>query len=177
MSVKFPLFPFLSFHSNRIIAFMLSDFNCQILCTDNPGFLFDSSSSNNLDLKKKLIEDIELLGSLGFHNLICQIHYDPNRDVLYYTKKKIKDLELHLKKTTARCLSGKFRIHAVPVTYLSEDTPYIKHLDKLVLRGTNYIFLELPMGQFPDKLAVSINKLLYDNLHSKCGTLSAPQNF
>lgn len=140
---------------------MLSDFNCQILDTQKFKPLFNSAG-DCIDQNESLIKDIELLGSLGFHRLICQVPYDPNSDVLYYTFRKIRFIEKHLKQITSRKISGRFQVSAFPVTYLNKDTPYLRDLNKILVPNTNYLFLELPWGHFPDSLAVSINKLLYE---------------
>ena len=139
---------------------MLTDFNCKILSTDNKRFS-PSDSLISLSSNDTLIDDIELLGSLGFHRLVCQIFFDQDKDILYYVKRKSKSLEQSFKKLTSRKLSGKYSFHCVIVTYLTEDTPFLKDLHSLVLKGTNYIFLELPWGSFPDRLHITINKLLY----------------
>lgn len=145
-----------------IEIFMLSDFNCKILNLEkNKSNYFDPYHSADIEWEKKFIEDVELLGALGFHNLVCQIPYDSDADILYYTNKRIKYIEHQLKSATSRKLSAKFKMVAVPVVYLTDETPILKYLDKLVLRSTNYIFLELPFGHFPDSLAVAINKILY----------------
>ena len=141
---------------------MLSDFNCEILNIEKYITNFsDQRQFTDVEWEKKFIEDIELLGSLGFHNLVYQIPFDPDADILYYTNKRIKYIEHQLKSATSRKLSAKFKMIAVPVVYLTDETPFLKRLDKLILRSTNYIFLELPFGHFPDSLAVAINKILY----------------
>ena len=139
---------------------MYTDFNCKILTTDNKRFSPDDSLISLTDCDTSL-DDIKLLGSLGFHRLVAQLHFNQDKDILRYVKIKARSIEQNLKKLTSRKLSGKFSFHAVIVTYLTEDTPFLEDIDSLILKDTNYIFLELPWGHFPDKLHITINKLLY----------------
>ena len=139
---------------------MLTDFNCNILNIDRHRAI-SACAPSAASLNENLIRDIELLGSLGFHKLIYQIHFDSNKDILFYIKKKAKSIEQEIKKISSRQLSAKFSFHSVIVTYLTEETPFLKDLNSLIVPKTNYIFLELPFGNFPDKLFVTINKLLY----------------
>lgn len=142
---------------------MLSDFNCQILNIEKRNNFVSDSLYSDFEQEKRFLCDIERLGSLGFHRLIYQVPYDPDRDILSHLNKKIKTVEQSLRKITSRRLSAKFIMRAVLVTYLTDETPYLKNIEKTIVPESNYIFLELPWGHFPDKTAVTINKLLYSN--------------
>ena len=138
---------------------MLSDYNCKILNIDR----FKLHLGDEIVLKnefQKMIDDINLLGSLGFHKLVCQTrynHYIPTSNV----KQSILALKRRIQKEVAHRLSGKFNISVVPTICLSSDTPYIKNLRALTLPKTNYIFLELPFSEMSEHMHTAINKILY----------------
>ncbi len=143
---------------------MLSDYNCRILdIIDRRAFVSSSDSKLSPQSEELLIDNINKLGALGFHKLICPIRHEMRLRVPLRTKRMTKELELKIKQITSRRLSGKFKIQVVPVTDLTVDTPYLKDLKYLIVPKTNYIFLELPFGQFPEELAATINKILYVN--------------
>ena len=138
---------------------MLSDYNCKILNIDRYKlYLGDDSLLKNEFTK--MVEDINILGSLGFHKLVCQIPYNTSVSPSY-AKKHVASLKRRILKESTHRLSAKFNISVVATVYLSEDAPYVKGLDSLTLPKTNYIFLELPFSDSSGYIPSSINKILY----------------
>ncbi len=138
---------------------MLSDYNCRILNIDR----YKLHLGDNDVLKnefQKIIDDINILGSLGFHKLVCQVKYNVLNSSLN-TKKSVTSLKRLIKKETSHHLVGKFNISVVPTVYLAEDTPYIKDLKALTVTKSNYIFIELPFSVPSEYVPQAINKILY----------------
>ena len=138
---------------------MLSDYNCKILNIDRYKFHLGDDSVLKNEIQKMIV-DINTLGSLGFHKLVCQIPYK-NSTTPSNAKKYITLLKRRIHKEIAHRLSGKFNISLVPTVYLSQDTPYVKNLKALTIPKTNYIFLELPFSDMPEYVPGAINKILY----------------
>ena len=138
---------------------MLSDYNCRILNIDRYKLYLGDESALKAEFQK-IIDDVNILGSLGFHKLVCQVKHN-FLSPASSTKKYIASLKRLIRKETAHRLEGKFNIHVVPSVYLSEDTPYIKDIKNLTAPKTNYIFLELPFANMPEYIPQAINKILY----------------
>lgn len=139
---------------------MLSDFNCKILDIDRYKFYLGDESTLSIEAQK-LINDINILGSCGFHKLILQIKADPFLPPYAYKNSALKIIQ-RVNKETFHKLSGKFSIYTVPVLYLTEETPFAKDLEKFTAFKSNYIFFELPHADLiSDQLFISINHLLY----------------
>ena len=138
---------------------MLSDYNCKILNIDRYKFHLGDDSVLKNEFQK-MIDDINSLGSLGFHKLVCQIPYNSSLNPSN-SKKHISLLKRRIHKELAHRLFGKFNISAISVLYLSEDAPYINNIKSLTIPKTNYIFLELPFSDMPEYVPVAINKILY----------------
>ena len=138
---------------------MLSDYNCKILNINRYKLHLGDDSLLKNEFQK-MIDDINLLGSLGFHKLVCQIRYS-NSVSTSIAKQSILSLKRRIRKEVAHRLSGKFNISVVPTVCLSVDTPYIKNIKALTVPRTNYIFLELPLPDMPEYLPGVINKILY----------------
>lgn len=138
---------------------MLSDYNCRILNIDRYKLHLGDDSILKNEFQK-MIDDINILGSLGFHKLVCQVKYNFFSSASD-TNKSITSLKHLIKKETAHRLLGKFNISVVPTVYLAEDTPYIKDLKALTVPKTNYIFIELPFSDTSEYVPQAINKILY----------------
>lgn len=139
---------------------MLTDFNCKILDINRYKFYLGDKSVLSIEAQR-LVDDINILGACGFHNLIHQIKADPTSPFHVYKKAASKIIQ-YVKKETAHKLTGKFSVQAVPVIYLTEETPFIKTLDNFTAFKSNYIFLELPyIDKLSDQLFVALNHLLY----------------
>ena len=140
---------------------MLSDYNCKILNIDRYKLHLGDEAVLKNEFQN-MINDINTLGALGFHKLVCQIKYN---DAVSPSsaKKDILSLSRRIHKELSHRLSGKFNISIVPSVYLSENIPYVKDIDHLTVSKTNYIFLELPFPEMPDYIPGAINKILYAN--------------
>ena len=127
---------------------MLSDYNCKILNIDRYKLHLGDEAVLKNEFQN-MINDINTLGALGFHKLVCQIKYN---DAVSPSsaKKDILSLSRRIHKELSHRLSGKFNISIVPSVYLSENIPYVKDIDHLTVSKTNYIFLELPFPEMPD---------------------------
>ena len=139
---------------------MLSDYNCKILEIDRYHLIFDEPGDLLFEFQK-IIDDINLLGSCGFHKLVFQFKH-PFAQSPTITQKSIRASLNLLKKYTSNQLLGRFKIFGVPVICLTEDTPYIINLEALSVAKTNYIFLELPIDHFNNRLAIALNRILYN---------------
>ena len=139
---------------------MLSDFNCKILDIDRYKFYLGDETILSIEAQK-LVDDINLLGSCGFHKLIHQIKTDPTSPYYVY-KNAAAEIIRRVKKESVNKLSGKYSFYTVPVLCLNEDTPFIKGLESFTALNDNYIFFELPPADdLTDQLFVSLNYLLY----------------
>ena len=117
---------------------MLSDYNCKILNINRYKFHLGDDSLLKNEFQK-MIDDINLLGSLGFHKLVCQVRYNDSMPTSS-AKQSILFLKRRIRKEVAHRLSGKFNISLVPTVCLSAETPYIKNIKALTVPKTNYIF-------------------------------------
>ena len=137
---------------------MLSDYNCRILDIDRYKLYLGDPSLLAAE-RKRIKDDIAVLGNLGFHKLICQVRHDTNVSV-DHTKKVSSSLKRFLKEFVFNKGLSKFKLSIVHVLYLSEDAPYIKNIRELAVSKTNYIFIELPLIE-QDHVPLAINKILY----------------
>ena len=155
---------------------MLSDYDCRLLDIDRYKLHLGDEATLKNEFQK-LIDDINDLGSLGFHKLVCQIKHDSSFPASV-TKKHIRKIQRLITKETALRLSGKFKLSFVPVIYFSENVPYSKDLKVLSVPNSNYIFLELPLSYMPEYVPHALNRLLYSqkllpvfaNFHIYCAT-------
>lgn len=139
---------------------MLSDFNCKILDIDKYKFYLGDESVLLIEAQK-LINDINILGSCGFHKLTLPIKTDPLSPFYIYKKSSSKIIQ-YVKSQTAHKLLGKFSIYTVPVLNLTEETPFLENLEKFTAYKSNYIFFELSdKNEFSNQFFVSLNHLLY----------------
>lgn len=140
---------------------MLSDFNCKIFNYDHIKLLNTTDNFSDV-IAEKIKSDLSVLDLLGIHRLICQVTCDENKPVSL-TLEKIKNLESFIKASIPGSLRRKFNVSVYPSVALSENTPYVQKLSELTVKGTNYIFAELPISiVYPDYLDATINKILYN---------------
>ena len=139
---------------------MLCDYNCKILDLDRCKLHLGDKSLLKNEFEK-VIFDINALGSLGFHRLICPIKQDELNSIPQI-KNNLIPLKNVFQKEITKHLNGNFSLSFVPLIYLSKDAPYIKNIQKLTALKSNYIFLELPFSHMPDYVPPAINKILYE---------------
>lgn len=132
---------------------MLCDYNCRILDLDRCKLhLYDEALLK--DEFEKTIADINALGSLGFHRLVCPVKCDNS-------KSSISSLNNIFQKEIIKNLNGKFSLSLIPLIYLSEDLPHTKNIHNFTVPRSNYIFLELPFSSMPEHVPIALNKILY----------------
>ena len=138
---------------------MLSDYRCRVFDVNKFNFCKSDPEILKVELAR-ITDDIALLATCGYHKFICHLNHNQDNSVTY-TRKNINSLKklfsLMIPKTC-----GKINLKFYPSLYISPDAPYIKNIELLAVRNTNYIFLELPLINEPEYLPGAVNKILYN---------------